>query len=243
MTPTPPPDTDLAALRAEAAHLRRMNQELLATVAELRSQVERQQAHIDRLVRRTFGRSSERQFGSTLFDGLLDPDPPPPTAEEPPLPGAPPEPATPRRRGHGRRPRPSDLPKERVEIDLTEAEKACPCCRRTRVRIGADVSERLDYRPAPLFVRQIIRPGYACRFCERAGDDPQVARRPLPPEPISRGTAAAGLLAHLLVSKYVDHLPSTARSRSSAGSAGRSPDPPCATRSWRVPTCWPRSTG
>jgi transposase len=99
------------------------------------------------------------------------------------------------------------LPRERVEIDLTEAEKACPCCQRTRVRIGADVSERLDYRPAALFVRQIVRTTYACRYCERAGNDPQVAQRPLLTEPIPRGTAAAGLLAHVIVSKYVDHLP------------------------------------
>jgi transposase len=114
---------------------------------------------------------------------------------------------TPRRRGHGRRPLPADLPRELVEIDLTDAEKACPHCQRTRIRIGADVSERLDYRPAALFIRQVVRPTYACRACERAGDDPQVVRSPLPPEPILRGTAAAGLLAHLIVSKYVDHLP------------------------------------
>src|SRR5581483_4979631 len=74
-------------------------------------------------------------------------------------------------------------------------------------RIGADVSERLDYRPASLFVRQVVRPSYACRFRESAGDDPRFAQPPLPPEPIPRGTAAAGLLAHLIVSKYVDHLP------------------------------------
>src|SRR5262249_53011479 len=83
--------------------------------------------------------------------------------------------------------------------------KACPRCQGARIRIGAEVSERLDYRPAALFVRQIVRPTYACRYCERAGDDPQVAQRPLPPEPIPRGTAAAGLLAHLIVSKHVDH--------------------------------------
>ena len=52
-----------------------------------------------------------------------------------------------------------------------------------------------------------MRPSYACRVCERAGDDPQVVQPPLPPEPIPRGTAAAGLLAHVIVSKYVDHLP------------------------------------
>jgi transposase len=52
-----------------------------------------------------------------------------------------------------------------------------------------------------------VRPTYACRSCERAGDDPQVVQRPLPPEPIPRGTSAAGLLAHVIVSKNVDHLP------------------------------------
>src|SRR5262249_57985453 len=100
-----------------------------------------------------------------------DPEPAPAAgAAAPPVPDPPPEEAAPRRRGHGRRPRPADLPSERVEIDLTEAEKACPCCRRTRVRIGTDVSERLDYRPASLFLRQVVRPSYACRFCEPAGE-------------------------------------------------------------------------
>src|SRR5215831_14788817 len=119
------PASELTALRAEAAHLRRVNQELLATVAELRATVEKQQAHIDRLVRRTFGRSSERLTGPTLFDDLPDPDPPPPAADSPSVPDSPPESATPRRRGHGRRPHPADLPRERVEIDLTEPEKVC----------------------------------------------------------------------------------------------------------------------
>jgi transposase len=208
MTPAPEPDAELIALRAEVAHLRRVNAELLGTVAELRATIERQQTHIDKLVRTAFGRKSERVVtGPTLFDDVPDFDQPPSPSDTPVEPVPPPEPATTKRRGHGRRPRPADLPRERVEIDLTDAEKACPCCHKTRVRIGADVSERLDYRPASLFVRQIVRPTYVCRVCERAGDDPQAVQRQLPPEPIPRGTAAAGLLAHLIVSKYVDHLP------------------------------------
>jgi transposase len=208
MTPAPDTDAELAALRAEVAHLRAVNAELLGTVTELRATVERQQTHIDKLVRTAFGRKSERVVtGPTLFDDVPDPDPPPPASDTPVEPVPPPEPATTTRRGHGRRPRPADLPRERFEIDLTEAERACPCCKKTRIRIGTDVSERLDYRPASLFVRQIVRPTYVCRFCERAGDDPQVIQRPLPPEPSPRGTAAAGLLAHVVVSKYVDHLP------------------------------------
>jgi transposase len=110
------------------------------------------------------------------------------------LPDSAPESPSTRRRGHGRRPLPADLPRERVEIDLTDAEKACPDCRRARIWIGADVSERLDYRPPALYVRQVVRLTYACRVCECAGDDPQVVRPP-PPEPIPRGTTAAGLLA------------------------------------------------
>jgi hypothetical protein len=76
MSPAPPPDADLAALRAEATHLWRVNRELLATVAELRAAVEKQEAHIDRLVRRKFGRRSEELTGPALFDNLPDPDPP-----------------------------------------------------------------------------------------------------------------------------------------------------------------------
>jgi transposase len=75
------------------------------------------------------------------------------------------------------------------------------------VRIGADVSKRMDYRPACLFIREIVRPTYVCRSCERQGQNIQAVQAPLPPEPIPRGTVAAGLLAHVLVSKYVDHLP------------------------------------
>ena len=147
MTPTPDPDAELIALRAEVTHLRRVNQELLNTVAELRATVEQQQAHIDKLVRMAFGRRSERVVtGPTPLDDIPDPGSPISASDAPASPD-PPEPATPKRRGHGRRPRPADLPRERVEIDLTEAEKACPCCKKTRIRIGTDVSERLDYRP------------------------------------------------------------------------------------------------
>src|SRR5215471_18604842 len=200
------PAAELDHLRAEAAHLRRVNQELLATVAELRSTVEKQQAHIDRLVRMTFGRRSERVNGPTLFDDIPDPGPLQ-VNQSPSVPDSPPDSATPKRRGHGRRPQPTELPRERIEIDLTDAEKSCPCCQRPRIRIGAEVSERLDYRPASLFVRQVVRPSYACRVCERAGDNPQIVQPSLPPEPIPRGIAAAGLLAHVIVSTYVDHLP------------------------------------
>jgi transposase len=203
MLDAPPRPDHIAALCRDNEHLRRLNEELLATIAQLRSTVEKQQAHIHYLVRMTFGRRSERLEGPTLFDGLSGPNPPP-EPEPPPTAGVVVEA---RRPGHGRRPHPRPLTSERTEIDLTEAEKSCPCCGERRVRIGADLSKRLDYRPACLFIREIVRPTYVCRSCERSGRAIQAVKAPLPPEPIPRGTAAAGLLAHVLVSKYFDHLP------------------------------------
>src|SRR5262249_1685050 len=88
MAPDPAPDTELAALRVEVAHLRRVNQELLATLVELRATVEKQQAHIARRVRMTSGRRSERATEPVLPDEVPDPDPSPvtlpPSAPDPP---------------------------------------------------------------------------------------------------------------------------------------------------------------
>jgi len=179
-----------------------MLRELLATVAELRSTVDQQQVRIEYLVRMTFGRRSERIEGPTLFDGLADSEPPPAPPEFPTE-----EVVITKRRGHGRRQRPADLPRQREVLDLTEAEKACPCCGERRVKIGAEVSERLDYRPASLFIHAIERPTYVCRHCEQKGENIQAVQAPLPPTPIPRCTVGAGLLAHVIVSKWVDHLP------------------------------------
>jgi transposase len=196
LPPAPPP------LPSDLSTCHQMLRELLATVAQLRATIDKQQAHIHYLVRMTFGRRSERALGPTLFDGVVSPE-----TEPPPPPEATKETTVVVQRGHGRRPRSADLPREREVIDLTEAEKACPCCGAQRVRIGEDVSTRLEYRPACLFHREIARPTYLCRRCEQAGQDVQAAQAPLPPEPIPRSTVGAGLLAHVIVSKWVDHLP------------------------------------
>ncbi|QJW93767.1 IS66 family transposase [Frigoriglobus tundricola] len=199
-----PPTDDIDVLRQKLTHVEAVIAELRGVVAGLRKQVEAQQAHFHRLVKRTFGRGGERVEGPTLFDGID-----PPEAEVPP-PVAPPvpEPPAPRKRkGHGRRRKPADLPRRREEIDLSAAEKLCACCGTAKIRIGQVVSERLDYQPMSLFVRELVRPTYACRSCESQGHDPQIARATLPPEPIPKSGIGSGLLAHVIVSKMVDHLP------------------------------------
>ena len=199
-----PPTDDIADLRQKLTHAEAVIVELRGVVADLRAQVEAQQAHIHRLVKMTFGRGGERVEGPTLFDGLAPPEAePPPPFESPPAVVTPPK----KRKGHGRRRKPVDLPRRPDVIDLSDAEKVCPCCQAVKIRIGQVVSERLDYQPMALFVRELIRPTYACRSCESQGHDPQIVRAALPPEPLPKSGIGSGLLAHVLVSKFIDHLP------------------------------------
>src|SRR5262245_4239136 len=192
-----PPSTPLPT---DVATLQGMFRELLATVADLRKTVAAQQHRIDDLTRRLYGKKSERVAGDSSAPG------------EVPSVAAPADPPPRRRRGHGRRPLPEHLPRERVESDLSEAEKACPCCGRTRVRIGAETSEAVDYRPASVFVVQRVRYTYACSVCSRAADPaddpvPSISTAPFPPQPIDKGLPGPGLLAHVMVSKFADHQP------------------------------------
>jgi transposase len=106
-----------------------------------------------------------------------------------------------RRRPTGRRPLPAHLPRRRIEIDLSEAEKQCGCGHE-RTRIGEDVSEKLEYEPARFVVIETVRPKYACQYCHEG-----VVEAPAPPQAVEKSLAGEGLLAHVVVSKYVDHLP------------------------------------
>jgi transposase len=106
-----------------------------------------------------------------------------------------------RRRPTGRRPLPVHLPRRRVEIDIADADKQCGCGH-LRTRIGEDVSEKLEYEPASFVVIETVRPKYACPHCHEG-----VVEAPAPPQAVEKSLAGEGLLAHVVVSKYVDHLP------------------------------------
>ena len=67
---------------------------------------------------------------------------------------------------------------------------------------GEEVSEQLDYVPASLFIRQFVRPKYACSSCQE-----HVAIAAKPPQPIDKGLPGPGLLAQVITSKYGDHTP------------------------------------
>ena len=153
---------------------------------------------------RKFGRSSERfdPNQQSLFDEQETPEAP-----------APPEETTEAiksysRKRPGRKPLDPKLPRKEIVIDIPDEEKTCNCGEKL-TKIGEEVSEKLQVIPPQIWVERTIRPKYACKACEGAGDEerPAVRVAPAPPAIIPHGIASASLLAFLLVNKYVDHLP------------------------------------
>ena len=97
-----------------------------------------------------------------------------------------------------RRPLPEHLPRQE---EVHEPSCICPNCGGAMRRLGEDVTEVLEYVPASFKVIRHVRPKLSCRVCET------IAQAPMPSLPIERGRPGPGLLAHVLVAKYADHLP------------------------------------
>lgn len=181
---------------------------LIATLQDELTRIQRENAslrhQLDILCQRLFGKKSERVSPDQLRLAFAQ------LANEPDAPADPIEmdsgerPGRPRRRAGrptGRRWLPSALPRQRIEIDLPESDKRCACGQR-KTRIGETVTEKLEYVPASLRVIEIARFKYACAQCHDG-----VVEAPAPPQALEKSRAGEGLLAHIVVSKYVDHLP------------------------------------
>ena len=97
-----------------------------------------------------------------------------------------------------RKPLPDHLPREE---EVHEPSCTCPNCGGVMRKLGEDVTEILDYVPASFKVIRHVRPKLSCRICET------IVQSPMPSLPIERGRPGPGLLAHVLVAKYADHLP------------------------------------
>jgi transposase len=98
-----------------------------------------------------------------------------------------------------RRPLPAHLPRE-VRTYLPKQE-ACPDCGGKLKHLGEDISEMLEIESIRFKVIRQVRPKLACAGCDR------IVQAEAPSRPIARGMAGPGLLAHVLVAKYGDHLP------------------------------------
>ncbi|MGA2726055.1 MAG: IS66 family transposase, partial [Bryobacteraceae bacterium] len=190
----------------DAAALRQM---LLSTMAQLDAtreqlaakehELQRVQHWLEQLLRHRYGQKRERVDENQLFLFAVElaslgqeaPREPKPNHDAG-------RPATP---GHGRQRLPKSLERRRVVYDLAAAERHCPECQSELRHIGEEISERLEYIPASLHVIEEACQKYACtKGCT-------VITAAKPPAPVEKGMAGPGLLAHVAVSKYGDHLP------------------------------------
>ncbi len=192
----------LEASHALIADLHVHNSELHAHNDKLANQVETLRHQIDKFLRHRFGQRSERidpeqyklafqELEAQMPSGESDAG----DEDEIEIKGH-----KRRRKGHGRTKFSEDVPRDRRVLEPEDT--TCPCCEKPMKQIGEETSEQIDYQPATLKVIETVRPKYACPTCKEG-----VRCAPPPKSPIAKSKATAATLAHVAVSKYVDHLP------------------------------------
>jgi transposase len=192
----------LAALHAE---LDQHRQTLTAQSEQLRSsseRIEHLKLLVDKMRRMIFGKKSEKvvvQLEQLEFQ-LEDLESTQAEAEAMADAAAPANtPVREQKAKPARKPLPGHLPRE-VVSHLPNGD-CCPDCGGALRSFGEDVTEQLEYVPESFKVIRHVRPKFACNGCDR------LVEAPAPSRPIERGIAGPGLLAHVLVSKFADHLP------------------------------------
>ncbi|WP_307519840.1 IS66 family transposase [Pseudomonas sp. W2I6] len=187
-------------------------EQLRALAAQLMSKIDTQDRKIHRdetiieqltheiaiLKRHKFAKRSEQisPAQGSLLDDLLNTDLEAIEAELRALRPAPAQ--TEPRQQPKRAPLPPQFPRTVIHYEPDNTQCTCGC---QLQRIGEDVSEKLDYTPGVFTVEQHVRGKWACRQCET------LIQAPVPPQVIDKGIPKAGLLAHVMVAKFADHLP------------------------------------
>jgi transposase len=183
----------LDTLPEDPAELRQVNTLLVSEVKALTLKVEQLQHQLHGANRHRFGSKSESMDQLQLFAENAEIAEATVESVEP----APEESAAPKEKPK-RKPLPDHLDRNKQVLSPGEA---CNECGGDLKVLGEDVTEELEYIPGRFVVNQIIRPRAACTCCE------SVQQAPMPSRPIERGRPGPGLLAHVLVNKYADHLP------------------------------------
>ena len=106
----------------------------------------------------------------------------------------------------GRKPLPADLPRTRIEYDLPEDQKVCPCCKGVMHRMGEQTCEQLHIA-VKASVHQHVRFKYACRHCERHAQSTPIVVAPMPAQPLPGGNASPAMIATVMTAKYADGTP------------------------------------
>ena len=197
-TALPDLDTlDSEALKALVIEKQAVIVEQHAALSSRDSEIENLKLLILKLRRMQFGRRSEkldRQIEQLELQ-LEDLE----TAESSPRPAVRIDPQSMISNRPTRGPLAAELPRETETFNPTE--DCCPDCGGALGMLGEDVSEMLEYVPARFKVLRTVRPKLSCTRCDR------IVQQPAPHRPIDRGLAGPSLLAHVVVSKYADHLP------------------------------------
>jgi transposase len=196
------PPANLDALSPD--ELRTLAAQLMAEVSEKNRELSYRQTRIDQLTheiaalkRLQYGKRSE-QFTAeqmSLLDEAIDADL---AALEIELEQLQPTPADKQRHKPKRAPLPPHLPRTDIYHEPEDITCSCGC---QRIRVGEDISEKLDYAPGVFTVERHIRGKWACKACET------LVQAPVAPHVIDKGIPTTGLLAQVLVAKYGDHLP------------------------------------
>jgi len=194
-------------LQAKAAEIERKDREIAWRDAKL----EKVNFELARLKRWKFGAKTEAMTADQrrLFEDTLAEDEASLRAQlaalQAGLPETPKPPKAPRAKPR-RQPLPEHL--ERVEHRHEPEDTTCPTpeCGQPMQRVGEDVSEKLDIIPAKFFVHRHIYGKWACRCCSQRGEG-RLHQEPAEPDVVDGGIPASGLVAHTLISRFVDHLP------------------------------------
>ena len=185
-------ETENHALKSNTSHLETEKQSLA-------SQLLAANAQLEWLKRQIFGKRSEKVISKEdqeqlLFEGF--------TLEEPQKQKTTPVKGHTRKKNKGKDSitLPADLPIKKQVIDLSEEEKVCPQTKKPLEKIGEEITSKLAYKPGSYYIKQIIRPKYAT-------PEGSIKTAPLPESLLDRCQADESLLAHIIVQKYVDHIP------------------------------------
>lgn len=189
---------DPATLRDDVDALKRLIVGLAREAVRASTLIEKLRGELARLKPARFGTSSEK-LGTRLKQLELAIE----ALEAEPLAGTPvvAEAREAARLKPARRDLPAHLPRESVVHAA-----ACPACGGRLRRIGEDVTKSLDYVPGRFKIVRYVREAFTCRACE------QMVQAPAPHHAVPRGRAGPGLLAHIAVAKFDDHV-ERARSR------------------------------
>ncbi|WP_133523182.1 IS66 family transposase [Buttiauxella sp. JUb87] len=193
---------DINLLKSLLREQRAQNQHLSGLVTSYRLDIDKLKAHIDKLQRMVFGSRSEKtRDKATKLLRKVEKRLTALQAEMGVVLGPDPDPAVPRvlQQSARRKPLPAHLPRETQRIEPEET--CCPDCGGTLKPLAESISEQLELISSAFKVIETVRPKLACGRCDH------IAQAPMPPKPIDRSYAGAGVLSHILVAKYADHIP------------------------------------